>query len=208
MALSHEIKTRITDALNSGRLGAALATLIDGLFADNTDVVIGVDLASRFDVSGTWTLSRTGAALFRLRRSAAAAVEVCAFRFSELRQRTTSSKGLKITGAKIKYTVSTADLNDLTVSGSYSVMPATGAAVAAATSLGTVTYDSAHDTTAERKAQGEHTMTVTFGTPVWLNSESEVELLLTADGTASGVLDVWKVELLSTENLLDQDAGS
>jgi hypothetical protein len=188
----------VSDA--SGQL--ALKSVTDAITAENTDVVIPMDLYANVQVSGTWTPSRTGTAAYRLRRTAAAAVEVLALRTFP-RQRTTASKGFKVTGAKITYAVSTADINDLTVSGAFQVVPATGAAPAAATSLGTVTYDAAHDTTGERKAQGNHTMTITFGTPAYLSDAAVVELLATCDGTATGVLDILQVELLGAETIVD-----
>lgn len=183
---------------------AESATKIAALGAENTDVVIPVDLSNFLATAGTWTLTRQGAGQYRLRRTAGAASEGAAFRVQP-KQRTTASKGFKVTGFKMKYTVTTADVVDITVAGVRSPMPATGNAVAAATSLGAVTYDTAHDTTAERKAQGEHTMQGTFATPVYLNSESEIELLVTCDSTgiAGAVFDIWKLELLGSETLVD-----
>lgn len=177
---------------------AELAAIV----AENTDASVGIDLADRVDVSGVWTLTRAGAGIYVLTRTAGAATEAVAFRASRLRLRTTASRGFKATGCRIKYTVGTADLNDLTVFGVFSVMPATGAAVAAATSLGTVTYDADHDTSAKRKAIGEHTLTATFGTPVYL-SEAEVEVLVTVDAALTSDLAINKIELLGSETLVD-----
>ena len=177
---------------------------LSAIVAENTDVVIPVSLTERIVGAGTWTLTRAGTAVWVLTRTAAASPE-SAFFMAQMRQRTTASKGFKVTGCVIKYKVATADLNDLTISGAFSVMPATGAAVAAATSLGTVTYDAAHDTSAERKAQGEHTMVVTFGTPVYLNGNAEVEIAVVCDGTASGVLTINKISLLGAETLVDAE---
>lgn len=181
---------------------AAILAELAAIVAENADVAVGIDLADRVDVSGVWTLTRVSAAVYVLTRTAGAATEAVAFRASRLRTRSTALRGFKATGARIKYAVATADLNDITVSGAFSIMPATGAAVAAATSLGTITYDAAHDTTGERKAIGEHTMTVTFGTPVYL-SEAEVELLVTVDAALTSALTISKVELLGAETIVD-----
>lgn len=179
-----------------------ITTELAAIVAENTDVVIPIDLTCRIAASGTWTLTRVSAALWVLTRTAAASPQLCAF-MAQVRQRTTTGKGFKVTGCVMKYKVATADLNDVTIDGNVTVMPATGSAVAAATSLGTVTYDAAHDTSAERKAQGEHTMTVTFGTPIYLNANDEVEIAVTCDGTASGVLTINKISLLGAETLVD-----
>jgi len=196
------------------RVGGAWKALADAaqvaaILAENTDVVIPMSYADYLAVSGTWTLTRQGTALYRIRRTAGAAVESVAFRFTP-RQRTSASKGFKVTGAKVVYKLSTSDVADVTVSGAFLNVPADGSAPAAATSLGTVTYDAGHDTTAKRKSSstnsGNHTMTVTFGTPVYLNSESAVvELLLTCDATglATAQLDIVSVELLGAETLVD-----
>ena len=169
--------------------------------AENADVVIPMALTI-LQSTGIWVPSRVSAALWVLTRTAAAAV-TAAYLMAQIRQRKTAGKGFKITGCVVKYKVATADINDLTIDGNVTVMPATGSAVAAATSLGTVTYDSNHDTSAERKAQGEHTMTVTFGTPIYLNGNAEVEIAIICDGTASGALTVNKVSLLGAETLVD-----
>lgn len=185
---------------------SALVDTAAAIVSANTDATILGELSLGTAASGTWTLSRQGTASIRLRRTAAASVEVYGVRFP-VRSRTTASKGLRVTGFKLIYKVSTADVNDVTVSGAVQLAPATGAAPAAATSLGAVTYDAAHDTSAERKAVGDHTMSGTFASPLWLNSEPIcVELAISCDGTATGVLDIVGVELLGSEALVDTTA--
>lgn len=182
---------------------SALVDTAAALVAANTDVTIVGDLSQGAAASGTWTLTRQGTALLRLRRTAAAAIEVFGQRFP-VRSRTTASKGFRATGFKLVYAVSTADVDDVSVAGAVLLTPATGSAPAAATALGAVTYDAAHDTAAERKAVGNHTMQGTFATPLWLNAEPlVVELAITVEGTATGVVDIIGIELLGTEALID-----
>lgn len=72
-----------------------------------------------------------------------------------------TSRGWKLNKVTVDYTVATADITDLTVVlSSY----ATAAAGGTATAL-TATYDTAHDTTAERKATGDHRLVYTVTTP-------------------------------------------
>ena len=173
------------------------------LGAENVDVSIPGDLAVGDAVSGTWTRTRQGTALYRLRRTAAAALEVFAFRFRP-RVRTTTSKGFKVTGYRLVYAISTALVTDVTVSGSVLLPPATGASPAAATSFGAVTYDAAHDTAGERGATGSHTMAGTFATPIYLNGGVvDVELAVSVDGSATGVVDIIGIELIGAETLVD-----
>jgi len=182
---------------------SALVDTAAAIVSANTDTTIPGDLALGIAASGTWTLTRQGTASYRLRRTAAAAIEVFGIRVP-VRSRTTASKGFRVTGFKLVYKVSTADVDDVTVSGAVQLAPATGAAPAAATSLGAVTYDAAHDTAAERKAVGDHTMSGTFASPLWLNSEPIcVELAISCEGSATGVLDIVGIELLGTEALID-----
>lgn len=182
---------------------SALVDTAAAIVSANTDATIVGDLALGLAASGTWTLSRQGTASLRLRRTAAASIEVYGVRFP-VRSRTTASKGFRAVGFKLIYKVSTADVNDVTVSGAVQLAPATGAAPAAATSLGAVTYDAAHDTAAERKAVGDHTMSGVFASPLWLNGEPIcVELAISCDGTGTGVLDIVGIELLGTEALID-----
>ena len=182
---------------------SALVDTAAAIVSANTDVTVLGDLAQGIAAAGTWTLTRQGTALLRLRRTAAVAVEVYGVRVP-VRSRTTASKGFRVTGFKLIYAVSTADVNDVSVTGAVLLTPATGSAPAAATNLGAVTYDAAHDTAGERKAVGNHTMVGTFASPLWLNSDPIcVELAISCDGTATGVLDIIGVELLGSEALVD-----
>lgn len=183
---------------------STLADAISALVTENADVVIPVSHADTVSVSGTWTRSRTAQGLYRIRRTAAAASEVLAIEIPIARLRNSAGKGLKVTGAKLQYQVSTEVADDVTVAGVYVVMPADASAVAAATSLGAVTYDAAHDTAGERGAIAQHTMTVTFGTPAYL-TDGFITLEITVDDTTGGgaVFDLFLVELLASETLVE-----
>ena len=95
---------------------SALVDTAAAIVSANTDTTIPGDLALGLASAGTWTLSSQGVASIRLRRTAAAAVETSGVRF-QVRSRTTASKGFRVTGFKLVYKVSTAAVNDVTVSG-------------------------------------------------------------------------------------------
>jgi len=171
----------------------------------NTDVQIPFWIGNYIAVSGTWALTRVAAADVKLRRSATAALEVAEVFLAGFRLRTTTGKGLKLTGLKIKYSVGTADLatNGVDVAVNYALMPANAANVAAATALA-FTWDSNHDTAAKRKTQGEHTATITFSTPIYFNQDvALMGAVFSIDGSASGVFDLRQIIGLATEAVVD-----
>lgn len=148
-----------------------------------------------FETGGAWSTSYVDPGSLRVRRTAAANAFKAAWQVP-LVGRTTANKGEKPTVIRIKATISTADFGvDVAWALYTSVMPATGAALAAATSV-TFTYDASHDTAAKRKAQGEHTITLTITSPVYLNADEHLWLVCTADatGTATAFLDIWLFE--------------
>jgi hypothetical protein len=181
---------------------SALVDTAAALVAANTDAVEVADFVEGMAAAGTWTLTRQGTASMRLRRTAAAALEVWGQRFKP-RSRSAASKGFRVTGFRLVYNVSVDLVTDVTVSGAVQVAPATGSTPAAATSLGAVTYDAAHDTAGERGAVGAHTMVGTFASPLWLANPTCVELAVSVDGSATGVVDIIGIELLGSEALLD-----
>ena len=174
-----------------------------GPFTENTDGVIPISHISFTAVSGVWTRSRTAAANYKITRNAGATVEALAIEVPTLALRSTASKGRKITGLNLKYSIATAAANDVTVSIGYTILPANASAVAAASTLGTITYDANHDTSAKRKTVAEHTMQVTFGSPVYLADAIGFEILVTVDAALTTAFSVSQVELLTSETLID-----
>ena len=174
-----------------------------GPFTENTDGVIPISHVSYTAVSGVWTRSRSAAANYKIARTAAATVEALAIEVPTIALRSTASKGRKITGLNVKYSIATAAANDVTVSIGYTVLPANGSAVAAASTLGSISYDANHDTSAKRKTVAEHTMQVTFGSPVYLADCIGFEVLVTVDAALTTAFSVSQVELLTAETLVD-----
>ena len=189
---------------NTALANAATAQAgVTALAAENVDVVIPVDLTARVDISGVWTHSRQNIGLYRLRRSIGLATEATAFR-AYPRTRTTASRGFKCTGFRIVYAVATDVLTELVAEANFVIAPATGAAPAAATSLGAVTWDVDHDTAGERGAVGSHTAVGTFATPVYFNAGMmNLELVISPSATATAVFDIISIELLGAETLVD-----
>ena len=99
-------------------------------------------------------------------------------------------KGAKLKSIDIYYKIATAAADDFaTVELSKMTLPVTGTAVSGAAV--TTTEDSGHDTAAERKAAGDHTMTVTVTTPAWVDDNDAYVLTLIVDAAATTVFTLF-----------------
>lgn len=181
----------------------ALSALAE-VATENTDVVIPYSTEGFAVVSGVWTRTRTSTATYRLRRNAGISVDTVVIDVPSVRLRSSTTKGLKVTGLRYKYTIATEVANDVVAGIFYTVVPPTGSAVAAALNFGGTTFDAAHDTAAKRGAIGEHTATITFSLPIYLPDGFLEATIQVDDSTGGGaVFDLWQVELLASETLVD-----
>jgi hypothetical protein len=95
-------------------------------------------------------------------------------------------RGGKLTSIDVWYSIATAAADDFaTVSLEKMALTATGSAVTGAAV--TTTIDTGHDTAAERKATGNHKMTVTLTTAEWVDEDEAFVLTLTVDAAATTV---------------------
>jgi hypothetical protein len=105
------------------------------------------------------------------------------------------SNSAALTGAYLQsidvwYSIATAAADDFATVALYSdALAASGVANTAAAV--TVSLDAAHDTAAERKATGDHKMTLTLSTPVWVNSDAAYHLELGVDAAATTVFKLF-----------------
>jgi hypothetical protein len=98
--------------------------------------------------------------------------------------------GAKLKSIDVYYKIGTADADDFaTVELEKMTLPATGSAPTGAAV--TVTLDAAHDTAGERKAQGDHTMTVTLETPAYIGNGDAYSLQLVVDAAAGTVFTLY-----------------
>lgn len=67
-------------------------------------------------------------------------------------------------------------------------LPADGAAIGTVEAL-TFSYDTGHDTAAERLTLDQHKMTLTLTTPEWLDDDEVIQVQITADAGATSVFD-------------------
>lgn len=99
-------------------------------------------------------------------------------------------KGAKLKSVDVWYKIATAAADDFaTVTLNQIGLPGDGDAPAGAEV--SVTLDAAHDTAAERKAVGDHTMTVTLASPAWLDDDDAYFLELVVDAAATTVFTLY-----------------
>lgn len=138
--------------------------------------------------AGTWTPTLNTHLVSDVRTAAAATYTL--FIHIPLPSNSTYRAGAYLKSIDVYYKVATADLTGFaTVALKKMTLPATGNAVTGADV--TVTIDTGHDTAAKRYAQGDHTMTVTLSTPVWIDDGDEFVLYCACEGASSSVFTLY-----------------
>jgi len=99
-------------------------------------------------------------------------------------------KGACLQSIDVWYSIATAAADDFASVSLYAdTLAASGTANSAAAV--TATLDAAHDTAAERKATGEHKLTLTLATPVWVDHEAAYHIELVVDAAATTVFKLF-----------------
>lgn len=151
---------------------------------NNTHMSTYIPCSAIQKTAGTWTPTVSGHLTSDVRTAAAAAftavIPVPLPSNSEYRA------GAKLKSIDVFYKIGTADATDFaTAALKKKTLPANAVAVSGADV--TVTQDALHDTAAERKAQGEHTMTITLSTPAYIDDNDAYEVVLIVDAAAGTV---------------------
>ncbi len=98
--------------------------------------------------------------------------------------------GAKLKSMDVFYKIATAAADDFaTVALHRMSLPVTGSAVSGEEVA--LTIDAGHDSAAERKAVGDHTLTVTLSTPAYLNDGDAYVLECTIDAAATTVFTLY-----------------
>jgi hypothetical protein len=99
-------------------------------------------------------------------------------------------KGAYLQSIDVWYSIATAAADDFATTALYAdALAASGTANTAASI--TVTLDAAHDTAAERKAAGDHRLTLTLSTPVWVDHDAAYHVELVVDAAATTVFKLF-----------------
>jgi hypothetical protein len=98
-------------------------------------------------------------------------------------------QGAYLTSIDVFYTIGTAAADDFaTVELEKMTVSSVGAVTGEAP---TVTLDTGHDTAAERKATGNHKMTLTLSTPIWVDDDVWLSVYCVVDAAATTVFTLW-----------------
>jgi hypothetical protein len=140
--------------------------------------------------AGTWTPTIAANVAKDVRTAAAAAFTLLVP--ISLPQSSNLRNGARLKSLDVYYKILTADATDFaTVELEKMALPATGSAPTGAAV--TTTLDSGHDTAAKRKAQGEHTMTVSLDVPVYMGKDEAYALQMVVDAAAGTVFTLYGV---------------
>ena len=99
-------------------------------------------------------------------------------------------KGARLKSVDVFYKIGTAAADDFAMVELEKIsLPASGTAASGAAV--STTLDSGHDSAAERKALGDHTMTVTLDSPAWLDDGDAYVLQCVVDAAATTVFSIY-----------------
>lgn len=136
--------------------------------------------------AGTWTPSVASDVFKNVRTAGAAAFT--AYIPIPIPSNASAYKGCRLKSIDVFYKILTKDTTDFalaTIVLSKFTLPATAVAPTGAAVV--VTNDSAHDTAAKLKAQGDHTLTLTLTTPAWIANTDAYVLTLVVDAADTSV---------------------
>jgi hypothetical protein len=137
-------------------------------------------------VTGAWT-DAAGATANTIAKVKAAADETATVTIPiVIPSNAAALKGSKLVSIDIWWEVATAALDALSANIFLVTLPANGSAAAAPESQ-TFTYDTGHDTGAERITLDEHKMTLTITTPFWIDDDQYVSVGLSVNAAATSV---------------------
>lgn len=135
---------------------------------------------------GTWT-STVASNVWFDRRTAADAAAVTMIPLGDVPQRDGSTKGAALQSVEVLFRVVTAALDSLSAILYKATLAADGSLLTVA--VVPTSYDTGHDTAAERIDVDEHTMTLTVTTPTYLDDNEYLFVEVSWDAALTSVLD-------------------
>jgi hypothetical protein len=155
-----------------------------GYLHDNVQIV--VPASKNVHSAGTWTAT-VASNIWYQRRTAADAAATTMVPLMDVPQRDGATKGAKLNSVDFHFRVVTGALDAMEAHLYKGTMAADGTLWT--TAEVTTTYDTGHDSAAERIDVDEHKMTLTVTTPFYLEDNEFLYLEVVYDGSATGVID-------------------
>jgi hypothetical protein len=137
--------------------------------------------------AGTWTATLSGSVVTFNRTAADATWN--AFVPVVVPSNAAAAKGAYLQSVDIWYSITVSDCDDF-ASVALEKLTVGATTVTPTATAPSITVDAGHDTAAERKAVGEHKMTITLATPAWVDHEESYLVYLAVDA-ASGTVFKW-----------------
>jgi len=149
--------------------------------------------------AGTWTAS-VASNVWYTRRTAADAAAVTYIPLGNLLANTGGLKGAYVKAIDFHFRISSAAIDAMEAHLYKATLGADGSLLTVAEV--TTTYDSGHDSAAERIDTDEHKMTLTPSTPFWIDGDAEYYFMeVVWDGSAAGVIDEFGANVSLTVRL-------
>lgn len=168
-------------------------------YVHDTSMVEGVAIGQVTFLSGSWSDVALAGNVWCKRRTAGDATFTVKIPLG-LPQSAAPGKGAWLMAVEVFYKVATAALDGLSAGLYANTLPGDGTAFAAAQALA-FTYDSGHDTPAERVDMDEHRMTLTLAEPLLLEAGKLAHLELAGDGSAMSVFELYGAQARYTLRL-------
>ena len=155
-----------------------------GYVSDNFSTI--VPFSKFVHSAGTWTPS-VASNVWYTRRAAADANATTHIPLGDVPQRDGATKGARLNSVEFHFRISSAAIDAMEAHLYKATLAADGSLLTVAEV--TTTYDTGHDTAAERIDADEHLMTLTPSSATYLDDGETLFLEVVYDGSASGVID-------------------
>lgn len=152
-------------------------------YVHDTEVAFVIPIGAMSFVTGTWAAAVDGNVWTKDRTAADASTTICIP--IQVPSNDNAERGFKLESVEIHYEVETVAHDALAATMYKAAMPVDGSAIVPAEV--TKTYDTGHDTAAERVDVDHHQMTLTVTTPFWIDGDDMVWIEIVVDGAATSV---------------------
>lgn len=156
-------------------------------YVHDTECAVVIPIGQMEFVTGTWTKT-VASNVWTNNKTATDETSTIRIPIPAPLQNANAYKGCRIKSVTIYYTIGTAAADAVSAALYKASMPVTGTIMSAAAV--TTSYDTGHDTAAERLTADEHTMVLTVSTPEWMDDDAMYFVELSIDAAATSVVKV------------------